>query len=126
MPYTEDRAAWFEGQGLWQHIPESDWRDWTWQLKNRITTVEQLEQFMTLTPDEKAGCAFANQKLALAITPYFFNLIDRNDPDCPLRKLSSNHQRRRGPAFVSGGPRSAQPEREAGEAGGEGELTPFR
>lgn len=86
MPYTEDRAAWFEGQGLWQHIPESDWRDWTWQLKHRITSVEQLEQLMTLTPDEKAGCAHANHKLALAITPYFFNLIDRENPDCPIRK----------------------------------------
>lgn len=86
MPYIEDRAAWFEGQGLWQHISESDWQDWTWQLKNRITTVEQLEQFMTLTEEEKAGCAHANHKLALAITPYFFNLIDRNDPDCPIRK----------------------------------------
>lgn len=86
MPYTEDRAAWFEGQGLWQHIPESDWRDWIWQLKNRITTTEQLEQLMTLTPEEKAGCDFANQKLALAITPYFFNLIDRGDPNCPIRK----------------------------------------
>lgn len=86
MPYTEDRATWFEGQGLWQHIPQSDWGDWTWQLKNRITTVAQLEQFMTLTADEKVGCAFANQKLALAITPYFFNLIDRYDPHCPIRK----------------------------------------
>jgi len=86
MAYTEDRAAWFEGQGLWQHIPESDWRDWTWQLKNRLTTVEQLERFMTLTADEKAGCAHASHKLALAITPYFFNLIDRNDPNCPIRK----------------------------------------
>jgi lysine 2,3-aminomutase len=86
MPYTEDRATWFEGQGLWQHIPESDWRDWIWQLKNRITTTEQLEQLMTLTPEEKAGCDFANQKLALAITPYFFNLIDRDDPNCPIRK----------------------------------------
>jgi lysine 2,3-aminomutase len=86
MPYIEDRATWFEGQGLWQHIPESDWRSWTWQLKNRITSVAQLEQYMTLTPDEKAGCYFADKKLSLAITPYFFNLIDRNDPDCPLRK----------------------------------------
>ena len=86
MPYTEDRAAWYEGQGLWPHVPESDWQDWTWQLKNRITTIEQLDQLMTLTPDERAGCAHANQKLALAITPYFFNLIDRNDPDCPIRK----------------------------------------
>ncbi len=86
MPYTEDRAAWFEGQGLWQHIPESDWRDWTWQLKHRLTTTAQLEELMTLTPDEKAGCEYANQKLALAITPYFFNLIDRHDPNCPIRK----------------------------------------
>ncbi|MCM2273674.1 MAG: KamA family radical SAM protein [Candidatus Didemnitutus sp.] len=86
MSYSEDRAAWFEGQGLWQHIPEADWRDWTWQLKNRITTVEQLERLMTLTPEEKAGCLFAAHKLALAITPYFFNLIDRDDPACPIRK----------------------------------------
>jgi lysine 2,3-aminomutase len=86
MPYSEDRSAWFEGQGLWSHVPEADWRDWVWQLKNRITTVEQLERYMTLTPEEKAGCLFANQKLSLAITPYFFNLIDRNDPNCPIRK----------------------------------------
>ncbi len=86
MPYTEDRSHWFEGQGLWAHVPETDWRDWTWQLKNRITTIEQLERYMALTPEEKAGCLFASHKLALAITPYFFNLIDRNDPNCPIRK----------------------------------------
>jgi lysine 2,3-aminomutase len=86
MPYIENRGAWFEGQGHWQHVPESDWQNWTWQLKNRITSVAQLEQFMTLTPEEKAGCYFADQKLSLAITPYFFNLIDTNDPNCPLRK----------------------------------------
>ncbi|MBA4136540.1 MAG: lysine 2,3-aminomutase [Opitutus sp.] len=86
MSYTEDRATWFEGQGLWQHIPPADWRDWTWQLKNRVTSIEQLERLMTLTPEEKAGCLFAAHKLALAITPYFFNLIDRNDPNCPIRK----------------------------------------
>ena len=77
---------WFEGQGLWQHVPEAEWGDWAWQLKNRLTTVAQLERYMTLTPEEKAGCEFANQKLALAITPYFFNLIDRNDPNCPIRR----------------------------------------
>ncbi len=86
MPYTEDRAVWAEGQGLWQHLPAETWRDWTWQLKNRLTTTAQLEKLMELTPDEHAGCEHANRKLALAITPYFFNLIDRQDPDCPIRK----------------------------------------
>ena len=41
---------------------------------------------MTLTEGERKGCRFANRKLALAITPYFFNLIDREDKDCPIRK----------------------------------------
>jgi len=86
MSYHEDRSAWFAGQGLWSHIPEADWKDWTWQLKNRLTSIEQLERYMTLTPEERAGCLFAKDKLALAITPYFFNLIDRNDPNCPIRK----------------------------------------
>jgi len=86
MPYTEDRSQWYTGQGLWQHVSPDDWADWTWQLKNRLTTTEQLEQYLTLTEEEKAGCAYANRKLALAITPYFFNLIDRDNPDCPIRR----------------------------------------
>ena len=86
MPYIENRDAWFQGQGLWPDTPASDWRDWTWQLKNRIITLEQIERHMVLTPEERAGCLFANLKLPPAITPYFFNLIDRDDPDCPIRK----------------------------------------
>jgi lysine 2,3-aminomutase len=86
MAYQEDRSSWFEGQGLWQHVSAADWQDWTWQLKNRITTLDQLERYMVLTPEERRGVAFAGKKLAVAITPYFFNLIDRADPDCPIRK----------------------------------------
>ena len=86
MAYLEDRATWYEGQGHWQHVPAEQWQNWRWQLKNRITTLEQLEQFMTLTNEERRGVAFAGKKLSLAITPYFFNLIDLNDPQCPIRK----------------------------------------
>jgi lysine 2,3-aminomutase len=75
------------GRGFWPHIPDSDWSDWRWQLKNRITTVEQLQRLMpTLTPEEAAGARLANHKLALAITPYFFNLIDPADEFCPIRR----------------------------------------
>lgn len=77
---------WFKGQGLWADIPEEDWKDYHWQLKKRLLTVEHLKKYLKLTPEEEAGCRFANQKLALAVTPYYFNLIDRDDPDCPVRK----------------------------------------
>ena len=75
------------GRGRWHDVSEKDWNDWRWQLKNRITTVEQLQKFLpTLTPEEFAGAKLANTKLALAITPYFFNLIDSADEHCPIRQ----------------------------------------
>jgi len=77
---------WHKGQGLWSDVVPEDWNSWKWQLKKRIKSVEEIEAHMELTPDERAGCLFANKKLALAITPYFFNLIDREDQDCPIRR----------------------------------------
>ncbi|MGP8239587.1 MAG: KamA family radical SAM protein [Limisphaerales bacterium] len=74
------------GRGFWADVPESDWNDWRWQLQHRITTLPQLQRLMpTLTPEEYAGTLLANTKLALAITPYFFNLIDPADENCPIR-----------------------------------------
>src|ERR1051325_4340964 len=74
------------GRGFWRDVPDRDWNDWHWQLKHRISSREQLERLMpTLTPEEIAGARFANHKLALGITPYFFNLIDPADEHCPIR-----------------------------------------
>ena len=74
------------GRGFWRDVAEKDWNDWHWQLTHRIRTVEQLRRLMpTLTPEEVAGTQLANHKLALAITPYFFNLIDPADENCPIR-----------------------------------------
>ncbi len=83
---NDEPEKWHRGQGLWSHVNSEDWGNWIWQLQNRITSIDQLEQYMELTPDEREGCLHANKKLALAITPYFFNLIDRENPDCPIRR----------------------------------------
>jgi lysine 2,3-aminomutase len=75
------------GRGFWTDVPERDWNSWQWQLKNRITSLAQLQRLMpTLTPEEYAGTQLANTKLALGITPYFFNLIDPADENCPIRR----------------------------------------
>src|ERR1017187_5541159 len=85
------------GRGFWRDVSDADWNDWKWQLKHRITNAEQLQKFLpTLTPEEFAGAKLANTKLALAITPYFFNLIDLADENCPIRlqvipKLAESH-----------------------------------
>lgn len=75
------------GRGFWSGVSESDWNDWRWQLRHRITSLEHLQRLMpTLTPEEYAGTQLSNTKLAMAITPYFFNLIDPADENCPIRR----------------------------------------
>ena len=75
------------GKGAWNLVSDSDWNDWRWQLKNRITTLAQVEaRIPNLTPEEKGGIQLANRKLAMAITPYFFNLINPPDVRCPIRQ----------------------------------------
>jgi len=70
----------------WGSVSASDWSDCSWQLRNRIQSLEQLEGRLSLTGEERAGTILAGKKLALGITPHFFSLIDRNDPDCPIRR----------------------------------------
>jgi len=74
--------------GYWasQGVTSADWNSHVWQLKNRITTLRQLEEHLVLTEDERNGVILSGTKLAMAITPHFFNLIDRDNPECPIRK----------------------------------------
>jgi lysine 2,3-aminomutase len=75
------------GRGFWSDVSDADWNDWHWQMKHRITTAEQLQKFLpTLTPEEFAGAKLANTKLALGITPYFFNLVETADENGPIRR----------------------------------------
>jgi len=72
--------------GYWPEVNPVDWADWRWQLKNRVTTLSALEQHLELTSEERAGVLLAGTKLALAVTPHYFNLIERDNPDCPIRR----------------------------------------
>ena len=75
------------GRGSWTEVSAADWDDWRWQLKNRVSSLEGLQcRIPDLTNSEIEGARLADTKLAMAITPHFFNLIDADDPDCPIRR----------------------------------------
>jgi len=84
-PRVEAEFASF-APGYWPDVSVEQWNDWKWQLKNRVTTLEGLEKHLRLTPEERAGVILSGSKLALAVTPHYFNLIDRENPDCPIRR----------------------------------------
>ncbi|MEO5914145.1 MAG: KamA family radical SAM protein [Luteolibacter sp.] len=72
--------------GYWSDDATENWDDHRWQLRNRVDSLADLELRLNLTDVERAGVLLAGTKLAMAITPHFFNLIDRDDPDCPIRR----------------------------------------
>jgi len=82
---TEDRFV-SRAPGYWPDATTEQWHDWKWQLQNRVTTLAALEKHLALTGDERAGVLLSGTKLALAVTPHYFNLIDRDDPACPIRR----------------------------------------
>jgi lysine 2,3-aminomutase len=72
--------------GHWPEASPADWGDAKWQLKNKVQSLEALESRITLSEEERAGILLTGTKLASAVTPHFFNLIDPDDPDCPIRR----------------------------------------
>jgi lysine 2,3-aminomutase len=71
---------------LWKDVTKDEWNSWKWQISNRLTTLEELEQVVNLTEDERNGVKASLKKLRMAITPYYATLIDPDDYNCPIRR----------------------------------------
>lgn len=64
----------------WQE--EGQWQE---QIKNQVNTLEKLSQYIDITPDEEDAIKTLN--IRWGTTPYYASLMDKNDPDCPIRKM---------------------------------------
>jgi lysine 2,3-aminomutase len=71
---------------VWKGVTEREWNDWRWQLRHRITTIEQMEEIIHLIPEESEGIKHSKGRLAMAVTPYFASLMDPTNATCPIRK----------------------------------------
>ena len=67
---------------------EEDWNDYKWQLRNRICDVEEMAKYTNLTDEEYNNIQKVGEKYRFAITPYYFSLIDFNNPTCPVKLQS--------------------------------------
>jgi lysine 2,3-aminomutase len=58
--------------------------DWMVQLQNSVNTLERLKEFINVTPEEEKAITLLNTKWGTS--PYFASLMDKDDPNCPIRK----------------------------------------
>lgn len=69
----------------WKDVTPDEWYDWKWQLKNAVTTVEQLEKIVPLEKERRDNIAKAIKLSKFTATPYYLSLINVDDPRCPIR-----------------------------------------
>jgi len=73
-------------KAYYPNVSEEDWNNWHWQVKNRVTSVEELSKYMILSEEESCQITKVLTKFRMAITPYYLTLIDPIDANCPIRK----------------------------------------
>jgi lysine 2,3-aminomutase len=73
---------------VWQHIPDHQWEDWRWQSQNAIRSVRQLRELLPFSDSELEAIGSLEADYKMAIPPYYFSLIDPNDPGDPIRLQS--------------------------------------
>jgi len=82
---------------LFPNVTDEQWNDWKWQVKNRIETLDELKNLISLTEDEENGIRVSLQTLRMAITPYYLSLINFENPECSIRRqaiptINETHQ----------------------------------
>lgn len=77
---------------LWKDVTSEQWADYRWHLKNSINSLEQLEQVINLTAEEREGFLATRSEFAMSITPYLTALMDADDPHCPVRMQFVPHR----------------------------------
>lgn len=60
---------------------QTNWKD---QNQNQVNTIKELEKYINITADEKEAIETLNTKWGT--TPYFASLMDKDNPNCPIRK----------------------------------------
>jgi lysine 2,3-aminomutase len=64
-----------------EKIAVAKWKDWKWQLKNCIKTVDQFESLLGIKMDDKhrKKVELTIKKFPMAISPYYLSLINTED-----------------------------------------------
>jgi lysine 2,3-aminomutase len=66
-------------------VGQSQWKDWKWQVANRITSMEEISRIVNLSVEEEQALG-ESAGLPFAVTPYYASLLDPDDPTQGIRR----------------------------------------
>jgi lysine 2,3-aminomutase len=62
------------------------WSNWHWQVRHRIRDLDALARIFSLSTDERCAIQRLGGPLPVGITPHYASLMNRMDPQDPLRR----------------------------------------
>jgi lysine 2,3-aminomutase len=84
--FQSRKQTWTFRKNFFPYATQADWKDWQWQLRNRIHDKEQLSHILKLSDDEKSALSNPIRQLPFSITPYYASLLERENPNQPIRR----------------------------------------
>jgi lysine 2,3-aminomutase len=73
-------------EARYPEIADELWYDWRWQLRNRISTLDELTRLLPIPSAERGAVRQVLRDFRMGITPYSLSLIDARDPADPVRR----------------------------------------
>ncbi len=73
---------------LWRNVSKKNWDCWRWQSQNAIRSVRQLRDLIPFSEEDLEIMGKLESEFKLAIPPYYFSLINCDDPNDPIRLQS--------------------------------------
>ncbi len=69
----------------YKDVSVKQWNDWTWQLDNRLSTVDDIVRVLNPSRNIIEGMEAVAKNFKLSITPYYASLIDMQSAYCPIK-----------------------------------------
>ena len=84
--FPVSRAARLFRARYYPQAGDREWNDWRWQMRHRITSIDDLVRVLWLSADELDAIGRRSGPLPLALTPYYASLLSERGGSQPLRR----------------------------------------
>jgi lysine 2,3-aminomutase len=64
---------------------QTSWKDWKWQMQNRLTNPLDLKNFIPISVEEEKEFPELENFFSFGVTPYYLSLVDTENRNCPIR-----------------------------------------
>jgi len=66
------------------NISDRQWRDWRWQIENRITDVSRITHLLNFPPEQQVALKAVAEHYPFCVTPYYLSLCNPKDKYDPI------------------------------------------